>query len=652
MFESLSKPAKLIFNFLEQERQRVKTIGSEILLLALTEVECESKYILESYDVTNQKVKEEIEKLILIRKVGSEFTEKFLEIMRVAYNLKNLEDDEELYDDHILYAILHVEDSVAIDILKRLNVDLEELINEVIETYDFTSMEEENTYLINLSKEVKKGKVNPFIGREELIDKVIRILSKRQKNNVMLIGSAGVGKSALVEGVARKFLEINPKVTIYRLDLGVIIAGTRYRGDLEERLLKVFERIKNPNAIVFIDEIHNIIGSGSSEGTLDIANILKPILSSNEIKCIGATTLEEYHRYIAKDKALARRFQNVFIEEASEDEAFLILDGICHLYEDFHKVKYPKEILRYIVKSSDFLVNRKLPDKAIDILDEAALNARLAKRRKVEKKDVDKIVFENLGINTYNLESISNLNLNYPQLKKYYQIFFMNLKIKPTILNIQTTIENLDLILQDLKQIFNIENEQILTLDFTSFANHYTSTLIGSPAGYVGYNDGGVLTEHVNKFPIAIIIIKNYEKGGEAVKMQINTILETGKIIDAKGRLISFQNSIFIFLAEELQSYKIGFFKANDEKVKEKIVKWIDEVLYETPKNNYYLNLTKEITDRLKDFKYYIEIDCENMGYEQYKKILNILTDLDNFEKEKKYLIKCNLNDIEINKIK
>lgn len=650
MFSSLSKDAKMLLEVIKQEQKRYKTIGSEILLLALTKIDAAISFVLDQYGVNEYTVRKEIDKLIILRKEKDEYTYKFIEIMQMASNVKNLEDEKEIFDDHILFALLQTPNTVALDILKRLDVDIDSIIDDLINVYNLGNPSDvENNYLFNLTREIKQGKLDPFIGREELIEKVIRILSKKQKNNPMLIGSAGVGKSALVEGVAKRLIEQNPKINVYRLDLGMIIAGTKYRGDLEERFLAVLEKIKNPNSIVFIDEIHNIVGSGSSEGTLDIANILKPILSRNEIKCIGATTLDEYYRYIAKDKALSRRFQNIFIEEASEYETFLILDGISHCYEEFHNVKYSKEVLRYIIRASQFLVNRKLPDKAIDILDEAALLARLAKRKRVEKLDVDRIVFENLGINVNNIKTSLDKIKNFPHLKKYYQLYFMNLRIRNTILTIQTTIKNLDLLAEDFKQIFNLEQEQILNLDLSSYSNHYTSSLIGSPAGYVGYNDGGILTEHVLKFPIVVVVIKNYNKAGENVKAQIEAILESGKIIDAKGRLINFNNTIFIFITDDVDK-EIGFIKSGKTKIN-KVIDKIDELLYETPRSHYYLNLTKEITNRLKDYKYFIDIDCEDMGLDTYKQVLAVLSDLDNFEKEKKYLLKCETNKVEIKNI-
>lgn len=650
MFSNLSKQIKKIIETIDREKTRFGSVGSEVLLLALVELDSSSSYLLDQYSVNKASINKVLKDLIILRKPDLEYTNKFSEIMMFSNNLAVLENEKEIYDDHILYALLSTPNTVAYSIFKRLEVDIDEILEDLNNIYSLDVEDDfKNNYLFNITKEIKLDKLNPFIGRDDLVDKVIRILSKKQKNNPMLIGSAGVGKSALVEGVASKLLITNPNLNIYRLDLGTIIAGTKYRGDLEERFIELLQKIKNPNSIVFIDEIHNIVGSGSSEGTLDIANILKPILSRNEIKCIGATTLDEYYRFIDKDKALSRRFQNVFIEETSDLEALEILEGIVQKYEDFHNVKYSKEILKYIISASSFLQNRKLPDKAIDILDEAGLYCKMNRRAKVEKQDVDKIIFENLGIKIKNLNKNISKIQNFPKLKKYYELYFINLGVRKTILNLQVIPENLDLLVEDLKQVFSFESEIILQLDLSSYDNHFSSSLIGSPAGYVGYNDGGILTEHVLKYPLSVIIIKNYSQTTKNIKVQIDTILENGKIIDSKGRTINFRNSIFIFI-DNSKDINIGFIETNFQK-ENKISPFIDEIIYEVPKSLYYSKKINYIIQKLKQHNYNINIKCSNMGLYLYKDLLEKLSNLDNFEKEKKYSIECDQEKAYIKKL-
>lgn len=620
---------------LESEKQRTGTVGSEVLLLALIKSKTSCSVILENYGITEKVINSQLNNLIILRKNNKEYTNKLIEIINVAQQAKEIENSKELFEDHLLFGLLVTPNSLAITLLERLNVDPSDLLEELDDIYKEDS---KDNYLINITKLAKQKKLSPFIGKSELLNKLIRILSKKQKNNPMLIGSAGVGKSALVEGLAIKLLDINPSITLYRLDLGTIIAGTKYRGDLEERLLEAINKIKNPTSIVFIDEIHNIVGSGSSDGTLDIANILKPILSRNEIKCIGATTLDEYYKYIAKDKALSRRFQNVFIDEASQMETYKILKGIVYSYEQFHNVKYSNEIIKYIVEAASFLPNRRYPDKAIDILDEAGLYCIYDNRTIVQKEDVDKIIFESLGVNNKKINNYDNLKLNYKQLKKYFQIYFMNLGIRTTIMNLQTSSSNLDLILEDIKKVFKISSEAIITLDFSKFnESHSTSSLFGSPAGYVGYDDGGILSEHIIKFPLSIIVIKNYLKSALLIRGQIESIFELGKIIDSKGREIYFKNSIFIFLEEQNQNI-IGYIN-NVSEERSKIHYYIDEVLYNTPINYYYDNKIKNIIQKYQNNNYLIDLKCNNISMETYNKILKVISNLDNFKENKKYSI-------------
>lgn len=639
LFTNFNEQCQKIVEIIMEEKCRFGTIGSELLLYALTKLKSSScQFILSEYGINQYTVEKRLNKIVVLRK-DAKYTHKFNEVIEMAKNIAKMEESTMVFEEHLLYALLTTPNTIALHIIEKMEVDVNDLIDDLNIIYNLGFKDEiNNNYLINITKQAKLNRLNPFIGREQTIEKIIRILSKKQKNNPMLIGNAGVGKSALVEGVAMALLKENPKYNIYRLDLGMIIAGTKYRGDLEERLLEVVEKIKNPNAIVFIDEIHNIVGSGSSEGTLDIANILKPILARSEIKCIGATTLDEYYRYIEKDKALARRFQNVFIDEASNEETYEIMKGIVHCYEEYHKVKYPDEILKYIITASEFLANRRLPDKAIDILDESGLVCHLNNHKKVQKIDVDKIIYESLGIKYQTIKSSMEKIKNFPQLKKYYHQYLMNLGIRKTIINLQINEDNLPLLIEDLEDVFNLKSEVILTLDFNRFQeNHFTSSLIGSPAGYVGYEDGGILTEHVLKYPIAIIIIKNYKSGNQNINKQIDTILEEGKIIDSKGRTISFKNTIFIF-QEEVQKNNIGFIELKTTKPKT-INSYIDEILNNINQSDHYRNKISAILSKLKHYNYNLVLDIDNIDSQTYLELIKELSNFENFITHEKYII-------------
>ena len=462
----------------------------------------------------------------------------------------------------------------------------------------------------------------------------------------MLIGNAGVGKSALVEGVAYELLKRNKDINVYRLDLGCVIAGTKYRGDLEARLIEVLDKVKNPNTVLFIDEIHNIV-SNNSENSLDIANILKPILARNEIKCIGATTLDEYHKYIAKDKALSRRFQNVFIEEPSKDEMYQILKGVAPSFEEFYDVAYSNEILKIIINKAKLLPNRYFPDKAIDILDESGLIAKMDNRKTVSKNDVKKIVFNFLGLDYSNLKrSISNIKY-FPKLKKYFYNYMLALNNSKTIVNIETNEEKLPLLLEDISKVLKVTNEEILELDFSDYLDsHYSSSLVGAPSGYVGYESGGILTEHVYQYPLSIVIIRNYYNGNYMIRRQLESILKNGWINDLKNRKVYFKNTIFIFIDEEKENNVIGF---NNSKMSKKISSnFINEVIdYQEDNGEYYYNRKiKEILDELKNNDYYIKIKFNVNCLKDFSKVKEIVKDIENFKQFKKYQIIKNDNGV------
>lgn len=267
MFTNFNEQCQKIVEIIMEEKCRFGTIGSELLLYALTKLKSSScQFILSEYGINQYTVEKRLNKIVVLRK-DTKYTHKFNEVIEMAKNIAKMEESTMVFEEHLLYALLTTPNTIALHIIEKMEVDVNDLIDDLNIIYNLGFKDEiNNNYLINITKQAKLNRLNPFIGREQTIEKIIRILSKKQKNNPMLIGNAGVGKSALVEGVAMALLKENPKYNIYRLDLGMIIAGTKYRGDLEERLLEVVEKIKNPNAIVFIDEIHNIVGSDLVRG--------------------------------------------------------------------------------------------------------------------------------------------------------------------------------------------------------------------------------------------------------------------------------------------------------------------------------------------------------------------------------------------------
>ena len=426
MFETFSTNAiQIIDDALQIARSlNKKLVGSEHLLLAMyKKKDTICHFLLDEKQITYDDILRVIHNLVIFRKSDSQsltYTKKFQEIILYSETLAKDLGSKYVYDEHIFYVMLKEEDSIASIVLEKLGLDIEDLMIDIEEIFNFfegTSEKEDleitpYPFLTNLSK---TKKVHPFIKRSNYIEKIIYILSKKQKNNPLLIGNAGVGKTAIIEGLS----EILKNETIYQLDLGSIVSGTKYRGELEEKITKAMEYIKKHHAIVFIDEIHNIVGAGSNDGSLDIANILKPYLSRSDIKLIGSTTLDEYYRFIEKDKALTRRFQNVYIDEPNEAETYEILEGIKQSYEEYHQVKYSSYSLQKIITNAKlFLINKSFPDKAIDILDE--VSSSISIRQTNEGKKLNQLKKERNEIqkvkNSYILDN--NLREAYLALKK------------------------------------------------------------------------------------------------------------------------------------------------------------------------------------------------------------------------------------------
>lgn len=516
----------------------IDSVGSEILLLSLMQLkDSMTSMLLKEFMVKEEDIKSYIKSTIFFRK--NPYTSKFYEIINYATGL--LDEEDYTYDEPYLLAIVKCQDNVAYDILKKYGIT-ERIITEEVEHVS-EYIKNENKVLVNLSKLAREDRLNTLVGRTEILDKMERILFKKQKNNPLLIGEAGVGKTGLVEGLAYRFIEKYPSITIYSLDISILMAGTRYRGDLEEKLIDVIDIIKGENSILFIDEIHNITSSNSSESSLDIASILKPILARSEIKCIGATTLEEYYKYIDKDKALSRRFVSIFVPEVSIDECINILEEIKYRYERYYHIKYPKNIISYLVHMSELITNRRYPDKAIDIMDEAGVYAKSLGKKQVSKNHVDKIVFEYLSLDKDSIiKKLEEINPSYKEeIHKY-----LNNQNKFYCLKLDSDDYKKDL--EDLMNIFSIGIENVLVVDMDEYQDYsHVNNLIGAPSGYVGYENGGIITEHIYRHPFSIVVFNNYDHASIYFKGIIEKAMEKGYIIDSKRRYIYLKNTIFIF---------------------------------------------------------------------------------------------------------
>ncbi|MFZ6720666.1 ATP-dependent Clp protease ATP-binding subunit ClpA [Undibacterium sp. Ji49W] len=449
----------------------------------------------------------------------------------------------------------------------------------------------------NLNKAAAEGKIDPLIGRDSEVERVIQILCRRRKNNPLLVGEAGVGKTAIAEGLAWRITQsdvpdILSNAVVYSLDMGALLAGTKYRGDFELRLKGVLKQLKDtPNGILFIDEIHTIIGAGSaSGGTLDASNLLKPALSSGQLKCIGATTYTEYRGVFEKDHALARRFQKIDVNEPTVEQTVQILRGLKSKFEEHHNVKYSASALATAAElSARFINDRHLPDKAIDVIDEAGAAQRILPKSKqkktIGKADIEDIISKIARIppQTVNQDDRSKLRTIERDLKNVVfgqepAIEALSSAIKMARAGLGKTDKPIGSFLfsgptgvgktEVAKQLAFTLGIELIRFDMSEYMErHAVSRLIGAPPGYVGFDQGGLLTEAITKKPHAVLLLDEIEKAHPDVFNILLQVMDHGTLTDNNGRKADFRNVIIIMTtnagAESLQKRSIGF---NDSK--------------------------------------------------------------------------------------
>ncbi len=445
----------------------------------------------------------------------------------------------------------------------------------------------------NLNKSAAEGKIDPLIGREDEVDRVIQVLCRRRKNNPLLVGEAGVGKTAIAEGLAYRITqgdvpEILSGAVVYSLDMGALLAGTKYRGDFEQRLKAVLKQLKdNPNGILFIDEIHTIIGAGSaSGGTLDASNLLKPALANGQLKCIGATTFTEFRGVFEKDHALSRRFQKVDVNEPTVEQTVQILRGLKSRFEEHHGVKYSSSALTTAAElAARFINDRHLPDKAIDVIDEAGAAQRILPKSKqkktIGKTEIEEIISKIARIppQTVNQDDRSKLATIDRDLRNV--VFGQDPAIDALASAIKMSRAGLGK--QDkpigsflfsgptgvgktevAKQLAFILGIELIRFDMSEYMErHAVSRLIGAPPGYVGYDQGGLLTEAITKKPHAVLLLDEIEKAHPDIFNILLQVMDHGTLTDNNGRKADFRNVIIIMTtnagAESLQKRSIGF---------------------------------------------------------------------------------------------
>lgn len=656
VFDRFTERAQKVMVFSQEEAVRLNHnyIGTEHILLGLIrEGEGVAAQVLRNKGIALDEVRRQVEAVVGKGKHQVEqvmgYTPRTKTLLELSVEEARSLGHNYIGTEHLLLALIREGEGVAAQILVGMGLNLEAVKQEVISLLSDerskgkpaasaarnTSTPSLNQFGRDLTEMAKEGKLDPIIGREKEIERVIQILSRRTKNNPVLIGDPGVGKTAIAEGLAQKIMEGNiPEILkgkrVVTLDLSSMVAGSKYRGEFEERLKNVMNEIREAkNIILFIDEMHTIIGAGGAEGAIDASNILKPALARGEIQAIGATTLDEYRKHVEKDPALERRFQPVMVGEPTKEEALLILEGLRDKYEAHHKVKITDEAIKAAVDLSDrYIADRYLPDKAIDLVDEAASKVRIKtftappdlKKLEEELAALDKEKAEAISLQEYERaaqlrDKMNSIKQQLEESKKSWadkasskdsivtdediaaivsswtgipvtklaeeeSQRLLNLESilhsrvigqEEAVLAVSKAIRRARVGLKDPKRpvgsfiflgptgvgktelskalaeaLFGDENA-VIRIDMSEYMEKHTvSKLIGSPPGYVGYDEGGQLTEKVRRKPYSVILLDEIEKAHPDVFNVLLQILDDGRLTDGKGRTVDFKNTVVI----------------------------------------------------------------------------------------------------------
>lgn len=503
----------------------------------------------------------------------------------------------------------------------------------------------------DLTKAAAEGKLDPVVGRETEIARVIEILGRRKKNNPMLIGEPGVGKSAIVEGIALRIAggSISPalaKKRLISLDIALVVAGTKYRGDFEKRLKSIIkEASSNPDIILFIDEFHTIVGAGGAQGSLDAANILKPALARGELQCIGATTMDEFAKIVEKDGALDRRFQKIVVEPTDIQQSITILENLKPNYEDFHKVTYSDEAIEACVRLTDrYITDKSLPDKAIDALDEAGsmIRLNLTKDKRtgniVDAEDIATVVSKMTGIPVNKVAESEGNRIMKMKGRLQSRIIGQDDAIEKVVRAIQRNRAGLKdpnrpigtflffgptgvgktQLAKCLAEYLFDSQENMVRIDMSEYMEKFTvSRLVGAPPGYVGYEEGGQLSERVRRKPYCVVLLDEIEKAHPDIFNILLQVLDEGRLTDSNGRVVSFRNTIVIMTSNvgsrELDEYGsgVGFATSgksvskNRQGVLEKAIRksFPPEFINRVDERIFFNALTKEDIEKIIDIE-------------------------------------------------
>ena len=687
MFSRYTERAQRVIVLAQDEARRLNYdyVGTEHLLLGLIrEGEGIAAKALQSLGIQLEQVRAEVEKMIGKGSASSRgeigFTPRAKKVMvELAIEEARLLGHNYVGTEHILLGLIREGEGVAAQVLQNLGADLDRVRNQVIHLLGGvqnppsgsvspgvakakgpkTSTSTLDQFGRDLNQMARDGKLDPVIGREKEIERVIQILSRRTKNNPVLIGEPGVGKTAIAEGLAQRIAEgrvpeILKDKRVVALDLASLVAGSKYRGEFEERLKKVMEEIRNAgNIILFIDELHTIIGAGAAEGAIDASNILKPALARGELQAIGATTIDEYRKHVEKDAALERRFQPVMVDEPSPEDTIKILKGLRDRYEAHHRVEITDAAIEAAVRLSDrYVTDRFLPDKAVDLIDEAASRVRLStfvappNLKELEDKLEEVRKEKEAAVQGQEFEKAARLRDKETKLKEELERLKNEWQQKKvtsksvvteddiaTIVSQWTGIPAAKLTVDESKRLLNLENilhekvvgqdeavaavarairrarsglkdpkrpigsfiflgptgtgkthlaralaealfgdeDAMIRIDMSEYMErHTTSRLVGAPPGYVGYDEGGQLTEAVRRRPYSVVLLDEIEKAHPEVFNILLQVLEDGRLTDSKGRTVDFRNTVIIMTsnagAQVIRGDKqLGFTVQEDE---------------------------------------------------------------------------------------
>src|ERR1035437_9285708 len=649
MFEKYNEKARRALFFARYESSKLgsKVIESEhILLGVLREGEEIIREIFARFNVKPDEIRREIEgDRVFVERVSSTqelpLSEESKKILAYASHEAESMMHPYVGTEHLLIGILRVDPCVAGRILMAHGFNLygvrEETIA-LIKEREASKQKKELPFLAEYARDLtalaQQNAFDPLVGRDKEVERIIQILSRRTKNNPILLGEPGVGKTAIVEGLAQRIVEGGVPLflaqrKILALDLSLIVAGTKYRGQFEERLKGILKELKeNQDLIVFIDEIHSLIGAGSAEGSLDAANILKPALSRGEISCIGATTLKECRKYIEKDRSLLRRFQTISVAPPDEEETLRILEGVRERYETFHRVRYTADAIKTAVyQANRYIPDRFFPDKAIDILDEAGAKVKLRKTadtqnlRRLEneiKEEIERAKTSSLDdrapveVTRADVEEIISSWTGIPvtalQMEEAEKLLHMEESLKKRVIGQDRSLEAISRAIRrsrlgvknpnrpmgsfiflgpsgvgkteaarQLAEFLFNNQKALVRFDMSEYMEkHSVSKLIGSPPGYVGYEEGGQLTERVKRAPYSVVLLDEIEKAHPDVFNILLQVFEDGQLTDGLGNTVDFKNTIIIMTsnigARHLMKREgLGFQSSKDEMVSAKI---------------------------------------------------------------------------------